>query len=100
MNNSASVSFDMSNLAGLSMVPSSGQDVVDPDLFIGLPFELPQSQEASSWLDELDFIDPYTGDLHELQSLCEHAPSASARDWLRGLMAVRTRQEALASRVV
>lgn len=64
---------------------------LDPGLFIGLPFDLPKTQASSAWLAEMDFVDPYDGDLSEVRGLAATAPSASAHDWLNGLIAARER---------
>lgn len=73
---------------------SHGQD---PGLFIGLPFYLPKTSVSSAWLAELDFVDPYVGDILEVKSLASSAPSQSARHWLNGLVAVREREHNLAT---
>ena len=49
---------------------------------VGLPFELPQTPEASDWLMELDFVDLHEGPIKEIELLAEQAPSVSARDYL------------------
>lgn len=67
------------------------QGFINPDLFVGLPFSLPGTVQGAAWLEELDFVDPYTADLAEVQNLAESAPSESARFWLRGLVAARER---------
>jgi len=64
---------------------------INPDLFLGLPFNLPHTDEASDWLAELDFTDPYDGDLDEVRALAEQAPSSSAKNWMNGLIAARER---------
>ena len=66
-------------------------DCINPDLFIGLPFTLPETHEGSDWLNELDFVDPYTANLKDVHRLAETAPSPSARDWINGLIAARER---------
>ena len=67
----------------------------DPALFIGLPFDLPKTAEADSWLAELDFVDAYAGQIDEVRDLAGRAPSESARNWLNGLIAARERRELL-----
>lgn len=67
----------------------------DPALFIGLPFDLPKTAEADSWLAELDFVDAYVGPLDDVRELAVKAPSESARNWLNGLIAVREHRELL-----
>ncbi len=49
---------------------------------VALPFTLPQTQEASDWLMELDFVDMVEGPIEEIELMAEKAPSASARDYL------------------
>lgn len=66
---------------------------VNPDLFVGLPFTLPNTTEASEWLNELDFVDAQTGDLNELRDLAERAPTDEASCWLQSMISVRAYQE-------
>lgn len=80
--------MDLKNLA----VTASATDI-DPALFLGLPFELPKTEEAGNWLAELDFVDAYDGPLDEVRDLAAKAPSESARGWLTGLVAARERHE-------
>ncbi len=70
-----------------------GEHCINPDLFIGLPFALPQTPEGAAWLEELDFVDPYTARLADVQDLAASAPSDSARNWINGLIAARERVE-------
>lgn len=49
---------------------------------VGLPFTLPQTQEASDWLMELDFVDLHEGPIEEIEQMADQAPSESARDYL------------------
>ncbi len=95
MSDNASVSCAVEDIAGLRLTSCGEQDEINPDLFIGLPFDLPPTPEASFWLAELDYVDPYSGDLNDVRLLAERAPSASARDWLRGLLSARSRLETL-----
>lgn len=97
MNDNASVSCAVEDIAGLRLTPSGEQEEINPDLFIGLPFDLPLTPEASFWLAELDYVDPYSGDINAVRLLAEQAPSASARDWLRGLLSTRSRLETFCS---
>lgn len=68
---------------------------IDPARFIGLPFELPETEAGDHWLAELDFVDAYGGPLDEVRELAAKAPSESARSWLNGLIAARERHELL-----
>lgn len=66
----------------------------NPDLFIGLPFALPPTDQASGWLAELDFVDPYISNHDELWALAQSAPSLSAGFWLAGLAKLRQAEPA------
>ena len=65
------------------------QGDVNPDLFIGLPFQLSCDKVSADWLGELDFVCPHFGDLNELRKLAESAPSESAKTWLDGIISSR-----------
>lgn len=63
--------------------------LLNPDLFVGLPFALPATVEAADWLHELDFVDAQAGGLGELLDLAERAPTPDAAEWLRSMVAAR-----------
>lgn len=63
--------------------------LLNPDLFVGLPFVLPATAAAADWLHELDFIDVQTGEAQELLNLAGRAPTPDAADWLRSIVAAR-----------
>lgn len=56
---------------------------------IGMPFQLPNTEQASRWLMELDFVDVLEGEIPQLELLAFNAPSESARLWLSGAVAAR-----------
>lgn len=56
--------------------------------FVTLPFAVPTDQ-AAAWLDELDFVDPYEGELDELRALLESAPTAEMHSWLSNWITLR-----------
>lgn len=55
---------------------------------VTLPFAVPDDR-AAAWLDELDYVDPYEGELDALQALLKSAPTAEMRGWLRNWIALR-----------
>ena len=71
------------------MMVEDGFDQLPGEVFAGLPFELPRTSAAGAWLDELDYVDVYTGSLDELAALIKRAPSESAAQWLRGVIDAR-----------
>ncbi len=71
------------------------QGDVNPDLFIGLPFQLSCDAASADWLAELDFVCPHFGDLNELRKLAESAPSESAKTWLNGIISSREFHETM-----
>lgn len=82
--------FISSRTCHVSPSPSwSLEAEINPELFIGLPFVLSQTRAASDWLAELDYVDPYTGDLEEVWQLARSAPSMSAGHWMGGLAKIR-----------
>lgn len=58
--------------------------------FVSLPFELPETEQAQAWLDELDYVDPWEGGIDELRSLGERAPTPEIGVWLERFIEQRS----------
>ncbi|TVT74635.1 MAG: hypothetical protein FHP92_12905 [Denitromonas halophila] len=78
----------------ISQGPVQYSEAPHADIFAYLPFWLPQTHEAAAWLEELDFLDPHTGDLEELANLASRAPSRGAQQWVLGVVGRRLRIQA------
>lgn len=65
---------------------------------VEFPFgNLPETDEAKTWLMELDFVDVLEGSIEDLEELARTAPTREAAAWLRGLIHARKMMRDLAA---